>query len=163
MRALLRNIVMAACLVPAATAKYICDKDSLKGLYPFCINIPDKIPQDNKAGRLPTILYLGGSGTVGDRSNIEALVSPDCNRRPKLPSTNAYTLHQTSVDGVGKLLKNYRSGNMSEVNTFAAQRFITIIPVAPPVSPANPGRPDKHYRPEVRNLFHIIPHACLRS
>lgn len=56
---------------------------------------------------------------------------------------------QTTYDGMGKLLANYRKGNTSQVVKLAAERFITIIPIAPPHSLKSASLPDKHYRPEV--------------
>lgn len=47
-------------LVGLASARYACDTTDLVPYYPFCINVPDGVPDTAK---LPTVLYL--SGKVG--------------------------------------------------------------------------------------------------
>lgn len=46
-------------------------------------------------------------------------------------------------------MSNYRNGNFSDVTKLAAQRFITIIPIAPAVRVDDTSKPNKHYLPDV--------------
>ncbi|KAK9896627.1 hypothetical protein P389DRAFT_196716 [Cystobasidium minutum MCA 4210] len=56
--------------------------------------MPDKIPADSVDGKLPTILYLPGSGAFGSASEVATL---------------------SIFDGIGKVLSDYRDGNHSDV------------------------------------------------
>ncbi|KAK9896626.1 alpha/beta-hydrolase [Cystobasidium minutum MCA 4210] len=124
------SLLFLAALLASVTAKYECYKTPGPKTLPYCVNMPDKIPDDHVNGRLPTILYLSGSGTFGTASEIEKL---------------------STFDGMGKVLSNYRSGNISEVNKLATERFITIIPIAPKQRVDNSSLPNKHYLPEYVN------------
>lgn len=55
---------------------------------------------------------------------------------------------QSTWDGLGKILHDYREGNKSDVAKLVAEHFVTIIPIAPKQKPD--GSVNKHYRPEVR-------------
>lgn len=159
------SLLFLAALLASVTAKYECYKTPGPKTLPYCVNMPDKIPDDHVNGRLPTILYLSGSGTFGTASEIEKLVrlpfslsTKTCSRSgATFGSTVLTTLFmqfQSTFDGMGKVLSNYRSGNISEVNKLATERFITIIPIAPKQRVDNSSLPNKHYLPEVSEESH---------
>lgn len=52
-------------------AKYECDT-SLGNYYPYCVNVPDDASSSDK---LPTIVFLSGSGARGPASDVKSLVS----------------------------------------------------------------------------------------
>lgn len=67
-------LAAATALTTAPTlvqAKYECDT-SLGTYYPYCINVPDGASSSDK---LPTIVFLSGSGARGPASNVKSLVS----------------------------------------------------------------------------------------
>lgn len=69
-------LVVGSCHSILAHAKYICDPSSAGGQsFPYCVSIPDKMPADNCGGKLPLVLYLGGSGTKGEGNDVVNHVS----------------------------------------------------------------------------------------
>lgn len=58
-------------------------------------------------------------------------------------------LVQTTYDGVGRLLKEFRKSNFTEVTRLAAQRFIVILPIAPYYRDGSTTLLNKHYDPLV--------------
>lgn len=65
--ALLTALISSTSIVQA---KYECDT-SLGNYYPYCINVPDGASDSDK---LPTIVFLSGSGARGPASNVKSLV-----------------------------------------------------------------------------------------
>lgn len=68
-------VAVAMCLITAAKARYECHSETIPDQYPFCVNIPDTVTHEHHDGRLPTIIYMGGSGTFGPPDEIATLVS----------------------------------------------------------------------------------------
>lgn len=66
--ALVTALISSTSLVQA---KYECST-SLGTYYPYCINVPDGASDSDK---LPTIVFLSGSGARGPASNVKSLVS----------------------------------------------------------------------------------------
>lgn len=163
LRLLLSALLSLACLVQA---RYICNPTSASDSYPYCINIPDKMPSDNCGGALPLVIYLGGAGTRGSGGDVYSRVSTDL----LVDSYVGYRLAddcfpKTTYDGFGMLLSRYRNGNSSQV-TLAAERllpfflsqqysltdtprFVTVIPMAPYTEPGNPNQAVYHYWAQV--------------
>lgn len=67
-----------------------------------------------------------------------------------------FNLRQSTYDGVGRLLDQYRKGDKTEAGKMASERFVTIIPIAPKEKPD--GTVNKHYRPEVSKRSTV--YAC---
>jgi len=105
-RFLLPLVALAASSASSVGATFTCDT-SLGTYYPYCVNVPDGVSSGDK---LPTILFLSGSGARGPASNVKSL---------------------SGYDGFGKLINQYLSGNKGADQTMAAEKFITIIPISP--------------------------------
>ena len=88
-------VLMTSMVITHVSAKYTCDT-SLGKYYPYCINIPDNVKQGEK---LPTILFLSGSGARGPASDVRSL---------------------SGYDGIGKLVYRYNAGQRGEAETLAA-------------------------------------------
>lgn len=62
--------LVLASLVAPTVAKYECFQEMK--YYPYCVNVPDDASSSDK---LPTIVFLSGSGARGDSSKVKSLVS----------------------------------------------------------------------------------------
>lgn len=89
------TLLSVLALVASATAKYECNKTPGPDKLPYCVNMPDKIPADSVNGKLPTILYLPGSGAFGSANDIATLVSTP--RQLSVPCCTWLTMSRSSV------------------------------------------------------------------